>query len=72
MITCINQGPNGPSFSKLTATAYGSEVNFFIEGRNDKSVSVVLDRKNVVLLAKKLLDWSGEPPEPAPAVTGTL
>lgn len=73
MITCINQGPNGPSFSQLIATAHGCNVTFYVtSGRSESSDSVILDKKNVAILAKKLLAWSGENPEPAPVVTGDL
>jgi hypothetical protein len=73
MITCMNQGVHGPTFSKLTADALADgKVNFLIRGCDSSSVSVILDKKNVAILGKKLLDWAGEKPECVQAVTGIL
>ena len=73
MIECKNQGAYGREFSSLTVGKCGDEASFVIHpSRGASSVSVILNKKNVSILAKKLLEWAGEKPECDIAVHGSL
>ncbi len=73
MITCTNQGPNGPNFSSLVVNLFtGDKVAFQVESKGLLSDSVILDKKNVAILARKLLAYCGETFDAPLVVTGTL